>query len=122
MSFIDFIFACFKVLKIEDLWILCVVLWRVWSNRNLVVHGLSSLGLEGVFEWASDFVDDYNSSAALPSSSSSVCGQVRPTSWLVPHLDKFLLNSDAAIDGSRGVVGFGLVIRNSEGCVMATSS
>ncbi|KAK4852517.1 hypothetical protein QYF36_024774 [Acer negundo] len=38
------------------------------------------------------------------------------------NLRLFLVNSDAAIDVSRGVVGIGLVIRNSEGCVMASSS
>ncbi|TXG72874.1 hypothetical protein EZV62_001453 [Acer yangbiense] len=45
---------------------------KVWTHRNLVTHGVHSGGLEDVFEWASGFIEDYHTSAVLPSSSSNV--------------------------------------------------
>ncbi|KAK4858049.1 hypothetical protein QYF36_010145 [Acer negundo] len=48
--------------------------------------------------------------------------QLSPPRWSPLNPNKFLLNSDVVVDGSRRIVGVGPVIRNSKGCVMATSS
>ncbi|KAK0574247.1 hypothetical protein LWI29_020355 [Acer saccharum] len=78
--------------------------------------------LEDIFEWASCFIEEYQNSADLPVTSSSRSSQLNPPHWVPSFLDKFLLNSNVAVDGSRRMVGIGLVICNFEGCVMATSS
>ncbi|KAK4846467.1 hypothetical protein QYF36_017550 [Acer negundo] len=95
---------------------------RVWNHRNLVAHSLPTVRLEDVFEWASGCIEVYQNSAAPLNTSSSGNGQFSPPRWSPPIPAKYLLNFDVAIDGSRGVVGFGLAIRNSDGCVMAVSS
>ncbi|KAK1552288.1 hypothetical protein Q3G72_013826 [Acer saccharum] len=113
---------CFGLLSAADMSVLCVVLWRLWNHRNLIVHGLPVWSLEEIFDWASCFIEEYQNSAVSPVNSCSRISGLNSLRWVPPLRDKFLLNSDAAVDGSRRMVGFGLVIRNFEGCVMASSS
>ncbi|KAK3224771.1 hypothetical protein Dsin_004633 [Dipteronia sinensis] len=49
-------------------------------------------------------------------------GKGGATNWVPPNSGLFKLNTDAALNASGGVVGVGSVVRDSMGCVLATSS
>ncbi|TXG70336.1 hypothetical protein EZV62_005271 [Acer yangbiense] len=44
-------------LKEEDLRVLYVVFWRIWSLRNLLVHGGGASVVEEILPWSTDFLE-----------------------------------------------------------------
>ncbi|KAK4840822.1 hypothetical protein QYF36_018974 [Acer negundo] len=57
--FQDFLLLFFRILKREEVEILCVMLWRVWYWRNQFIHSPSNYRKKDVFGWASSFLCDY---------------------------------------------------------------
>ncbi|KAK3225670.1 hypothetical protein Dsin_005532 [Dipteronia sinensis] len=43
----------------EELELLCLVLWRVWYNRNRRIHDVAELRIDEIVPWAMAFHDDY---------------------------------------------------------------
>ncbi|KAK3198821.1 hypothetical protein Dsin_022236 [Dipteronia sinensis] len=119
--FFDFILQCFSFLNSDERGLLCVVLWRTWSNRNAVVHGLPFDASEDIFEWANLFVRNGKAASSVLNTTD---GHENKQSkiWEPPAQGLYKINCDAAIDLAGCLVGCGVVIRNEEGLIMAASS
>ncbi|KAK3205088.1 hypothetical protein Dsin_019134 [Dipteronia sinensis] len=119
-KFFDFILNCFEKLKDVDLELLCVVLWRNWYHQNLVTHGSNKVCLGDTVEWSRKYMSDFRDANA--DIVRKVSEQVGATNWVPPNSGLFKLNIDAALNASGCVVGVGLVVWDSMGCVLATST
>ncbi|KAK4847718.1 hypothetical protein QYF36_005071 [Acer negundo] len=108
--FLDFMLECFRLLKSVKMALFCVVLWRVWNHRNLIVRGKPMWSPEDIFEWASCFIEEYQNCATSHVVSNVSGSQLTAPCWVPPLLGRFLTNSDAAIDSSSRVMGIGVVI------------
>ncbi|KAK2663391.1 hypothetical protein Ddye_001965 [Dipteronia dyeriana] len=117
----DFMLECFGRLSDEDTCLLCVVLWRNWGHRNLVAHGLPGLCLNDVVSWSQAYLRNFR--AAKESRVRDVISvQKRAVRWTPPRPDRYKLNTDMAIYGARAAGRIGLVIRDLDGFVTASSS
>ncbi|KAK0583899.1 hypothetical protein LWI29_004741 [Acer saccharum] len=105
----------------EDLGLLCVCFWKSWSLRNAAFHGSPVDKEMEVVSWARLFISEYHDACELKDRLSSLI-PVRNPIWIPPDPRCFKINCDAAINMADRTVGFVVVIRNSEGLVMAASS
>ncbi|KAH7575832.1 hypothetical protein JRO89_XS02G0228900 [Xanthoceras sorbifolium] len=79
----------------EQLAWVCVLMWCVWWNRNLAVHGGFVRDVVALSGWAADFFKEFQHSQ---------------------------LNSDVAVRVDSGLVGVGAVIRGVSGDIVAAVS
>ncbi|KAK3204445.1 hypothetical protein Dsin_018491 [Dipteronia sinensis] len=61
--FFDFILDCFSLLKMEDLSLFCVCLWKIWAIRNAAVHGSPPDKAVDVVDWAHFFIDEFHNAS-----------------------------------------------------------
>ncbi|KAI9170079.1 hypothetical protein LWI28_022270 [Acer negundo] len=118
--FFAFVLDCAGRLNSIELGLLCVCLWKVWAIRNSTVHELTVVKGLNVVEWASFFLDEFlqvGIRIKLP----AVSPPNRPV-WIPLDLGFYKINYDAAVNGAGSMVGFGVVIRDEKGLVMAASS
>ena len=110
----------FDRLSDADLELFLVQSWLIWNQRNRVVHGGQMMDPKGLNKRALDYLDEYKKSqvqlAAIP-----VTAPAR-ISWKPPPTSTYKLNFDAAIFADLNCTGFGAIIRNEEGEVMAGMS
>ncbi|KAK2649469.1 hypothetical protein Ddye_016958 [Dipteronia dyeriana] len=50
------------------------------------------------------------------------CHSLKMTQWICPFMDKVKVNVDAALATSHGVVGIGIIVRDSQGQVLGASA
>ncbi|KAK2650956.1 hypothetical protein Ddye_018445 [Dipteronia dyeriana] len=120
-QFIDFMMECRSRLSFDNFELLCIVIWRIWYRRNDLVHNHGSLRVEEVVLWSLTFLSDFQRANSVPSDKVANMG-VEKLKWKPPGKGLFKINTDAAINGSLGRVGIGIIIRDSAGHVMASSS
>ncbi|XP_041025440.1 uncharacterized protein LOC121265838 [Juglans microcarpa x Juglans regia] len=85
--------------------------WRIIQNPHSLVAQLSNLiqsELSSIKLWIENGTQQKVTQAA------------RVNRWIAPPLDMFKANWDAAIDKINSRVGIGVIVRNSEGAVMAS--
>ncbi|KAK0595025.1 hypothetical protein LWI29_002683 [Acer saccharum] len=119
--FFEFILDCFVRLTKEDLGLLCVCFWKIWSLRNAAVHDSSPDLDVDVVDWSRCFVSEFFSVQAARAGVSHVVPFRNPI-WIPPDPGLYKINCDAALNTASCLVGVGIVIRNSVGLVMASSS
>ncbi|KAK3231603.1 hypothetical protein Dsin_003484 [Dipteronia sinensis] len=112
---------CSSSLGEEDLEVFCTIVWRVWSLRNAKTHGAPYTDVCDVFVWTKCFLLEYKECNMGVAKNRSMVSR-RNVLWSPPSPGFFKVNCDAAIDVRGGRIGFGLVIRDSTGGVMASSS
>ncbi|XP_041025479.1 uncharacterized protein LOC121265876 [Juglans microcarpa x Juglans regia] len=119
MSMIQLIEALFQIMESKTIQEFAVVVSKIWWRRNTLVF-------KGVFAHPKvimhearttlDVLDEENSNhgarANMIYTSAETC-QAPPLDWIK-------LNWDSAIDKARGLVGVGVVVRNSLGRIIAT--
>ncbi|KAL5826304.1 hypothetical protein ACOSQ4_018101 [Xanthoceras sorbifolium] len=102
-------------LRVEELEAFCVVLWRLWFKRNREVHVQSSLSIGEVVDWSSAFLSEFQVAAVIPSTAAVQDRAAR--CWSPPAAGLWKINTDAALDLDRGLVGIGVVVRDHQGLV-----
>ncbi|KAK3188605.1 hypothetical protein Dsin_028166 [Dipteronia sinensis] len=119
-NFFDLVLDCSICLREDDLEIFCTIVWRVWFLRNARIHGAPSANVCEVVEWATNFLADYKHCHV----GTINIGMVNRSNVVWPHPPPgyFKVNCDAAMDVKGGRIGFGLVIRDTTGFVLAASS
>ncbi|KAK2641080.1 hypothetical protein Ddye_022843 [Dipteronia dyeriana] len=106
-------------MSLGDVELFCVVIWRIWFGRNYVIHGQCDLIWKDVINWNEDFLNDfYKADSSLQYKPNFKVN--KPTcKWMSPNEGKYKANCDTTVDRINGKVGFGIVIRNNRGDVMA---
>ncbi|KAL5577921.1 hypothetical protein UlMin_019620 [Ulmus minor] len=116
--------SCFHGLVVQEderdiLGYFCLFLtliWQIWNSRNKALHFENCLPPDILLNCAIGLVEDYwkCSDVGTP----MVVARAPPPCWIPPLRGCYQVNVDAAWDKKRGVCGFGLVIRDSLGCVL----
>jgi ribonuclease HI len=99
-----------------DLEFVVVIAHKVWLQRNLIIFGGSVLSPRCLVACAREDLQEFQ--AAGGSSTQPFCHpQLLQSSWLRPSAGWIKLNWDAATDQQNGLMGVGLVARDSRGQV-----
>lgn len=108
-----------RKLLVEEVELFLVQAWMIWTQRNVVTNGGTLQDPSQLVKRASIFLDDFGASQEQLSVSNPV---VREARWVPPPGNCFKLNFDAAIFQNLQASGFGAIIRNANGEVMASIS
>ena len=106
-------------LTIDELELFLVQAWIIWNQRNAMIHG-KQLQAPGVLNRrVEDYMEEFRRAQSRL--------VTRPLSlklfnWRPPPLNHFKLNFDAAIFKDEEAFGFGAIIQNELGEVMAAFS
>ena len=94
--------------------------WFIWNKRNCVVHGGRMKDSSSLNKRAKEYVDEFKQAQ----SNLSVLTQQQQNGdvWQPPSHSEYKLNFDVAIFSSLDRSGFGAIIRNDKGEVMAAMS
>ncbi|KAK3224293.1 hypothetical protein Dsin_011318 [Dipteronia sinensis] len=117
-TFIDFIFSSYRLLNGKELQTLCVVFWRVWCLRNAFIHERKRSNVWDILSWSKAFVSDRYPATG----NSSVQASLERVKWKPPDQREYKINCKVVIHRDCGWIGFGIVIRDSLGLVMASCS
>ncbi|KAK3231107.1 hypothetical protein Dsin_002988 [Dipteronia sinensis] len=94
----------------EEMCLLSIVWWRVWFFRNKVVHGDGDQDWNYVVPWSVNFLHEYRSVHEVG------VVDIRPTTglfrWQPPLRNLYKINTDAALDVEKQIVGVGVVVHD----------
>lgn len=93
--------------------------WFIWNQRNTVVHGGSFKEPGWLNKRATKVLDEFHNSQVQLSISTSTLSR---NSWQPPSVSVYKVNFDAAVFSELNCFGFGAIIRNDKGEVMAAMS
>ncbi|KAK3212236.1 hypothetical protein Dsin_016942 [Dipteronia sinensis] len=121
LQYWDFILVCMDQLRTHELELLCVVVWSLWYQRNVLVHNSISLLADDEVPWAEFFLEDFRKANV---ESSGIMGSqlLELVWWQPPCMGRFKANIDAVIDFRSGWVGVGVIIGDSKGCFLGFSA
>ncbi|KAK4849867.1 hypothetical protein QYF36_001526 [Acer negundo] len=103
----------------KELESIAMLVWRIWFNRNLIMHNKQGKESDVLYCWAMDLLAEFQGtrSALSPTPPSST-----NVAWCPPPPGQLKLNTDVAVFQGWDVFGVGAVIRNSEGGVVLALS
>ena len=107
----DFVFAGNKEPELFSL-----VVWNLWNRCNNLRLGKTALPLDKIIE----HVRDWRFEALAPPVIPSLHRGQRQVAWSPLEAPRYKINYDATTFAEDGKAGLGVVIRNSEGLVMAS--
>ncbi|XP_075633545.1 uncharacterized protein LOC142606011 [Castanea sativa] len=93
-----------------------VQVWLLWNQRNSITHGGGAQEPTPLVRRAVEFLEEFKEAQQHLVVHSTV---MRSATWTAPLENCFKLNFDAAIFKDINASGFGVVIRNEMGEVMA---
>lgn len=93
--------------------------WLIWTQRNIVIFGGLIQDPSRLVKRASDFLDEFKQSQVQLAVTTT---RARCSRWTPPFGSSFKLNFDATIFQDIKASGFGAVIQNSLGEIMAALS
>ncbi|KAK2638223.1 hypothetical protein Ddye_026018 [Dipteronia dyeriana] len=106
----------------ENLGLLCTIFWRVWYILNLGVFEKDPNGCIGVSWWCKNFVAQFNSAKDSCGDGRRKQQRGKVPGWKPLGMGMLKANCDVVIDLNEQKIGIGIIIRNSPGLIMATSS
>ncbi|KAL5748495.1 hypothetical protein ACOSP7_025537 [Xanthoceras sorbifolium] len=106
----------------EDLALVCMVCWGIWSQRNHFVHGSKSQLGRDVLSWVAGLLLEFHNTKLLFKCSSAASPPSAGFSWLPPSPGCVKLNIDAAVVPGADFFGVGAVFRDSNGKVLVSLS
>jgi hypothetical protein len=115
-----------------------MTLWRIWHNRNEIVHNKPAPSIESSKRYLCSYVDSlmtvkYCSPADDVKGKQPVVSEYcntkrsmtkdpgQPRKWCKPAEGIIKLNVDGSFDAATGVGGAGMVLRDEEGAVIFTA-
>ncbi|KAK0592975.1 hypothetical protein LWI29_028449 [Acer saccharum] len=121
MQFMDVMLLCMNNLLTAEFETFCLIFWRVWFRRNRLIHDNQLLDITEVVPWASSFHAEFKGA--------NVAGKVLNPSqprqvwkWNPPAAGLFKLNTDAAVNSGDGIIGVGVIFRDNDCLVLASSA
>ncbi|KAM6562614.1 hypothetical protein CsatB_022612 [Cannabis sativa] len=104
----------------EDVEFFLYTTWFIWFNRNKALKGQPHDQAHAIINFAKSFLADYKSSLVVSAPFACPIQPPAPAIRSPPNSRSLKLNVDAAsFSKEKGKAGFGGVIRNSEGLVVA---
>ncbi|KAK9290621.1 hypothetical protein L1049_008793 [Liquidambar formosana] len=95
-----------------------IIMWSIWHHRNLVVFEGVRKDPQSVAHMVLRFLKEY-----LAAQSDGRKGITAiPARWLPPTTGQYKVNADGIVFAESYSVGFGAVVRNHDGQVMAVAS
>ncbi|KAK4852591.1 hypothetical protein QYF36_025274 [Acer negundo] len=107
--------SCARSLVMDDL------IWRIWLDRNQVVHCLAALDLGDVVRWYTDYLEEWRG-AHLLEINGFVQKEVQVHRWRALEQGCWKVNSDATIGLKNRYIGLGIIIRTTDGSVCAVAA
>ena len=107
-----------SVQSIQNLFpLFAVTAWAVWHHRNKSRLQAATIPLNQVAGFAESFLQSFVAGhrQGLP----PVCSSTGPVKWKPPSASSVKINFDGALFGESDYAGLGVVIRNSNGKVLA---
>ncbi|KAK9275203.1 hypothetical protein L1049_022465 [Liquidambar formosana] len=95
-----------------------MILWAIWGNRNMLVFEGVQRGAREIVDMARCLLIDYTN-ALQDHKATNNSMQIK---WHPPPIGSFKANVDGAIFAESRSVGFGVIVRDSAGRVIATAS
>ena len=95
--------------------------WLVWNQRNKTRLHLQAVSLHQVAERAQEMLAQYGENLQVPNVQAVTNGS-GGTRWSCPLVGLVKINFDGAIFGASNMSGIGVVIRDSNGDVLASCS
>ncbi|XP_060974256.1 uncharacterized protein LOC115695490 [Cannabis sativa] len=125
MEFFLHISSCWSSLLLEQF---ATILWSIWTERIKEKHGTKPKPYDVLLYFALSYLEDYHSatqpSAPTTSTTSTALSSTGDSavSWINPPSGRLKLNTDAAINARNQMSGFGAVLMNSSGDIIAAMS
>uniref|UniRef100_A0A803PJK4 Reverse transcriptase domain-containing protein n=1 Tax=Cannabis sativa TaxID=3483 RepID=A0A803PJK4_CANSA len=126
-TFKDLFFKASETWPQQELEQFACILWSIWTERNKEYHGTKPKPHEMLLVSALSYLGEYQTSRqATPTHlRNEVHRNNEPTvapKWLNPPSGRLKLNTDAAVDNVNRISGFGAILRDSDGQVVAAMS
>ncbi|XP_060959448.1 uncharacterized protein LOC133030655 [Cannabis sativa] len=125
MEFFLHISPCWSSLQLEQF---ATILWSIWTERNKEKHGTKPKPYDVLLYFALSYLDDYHAATQPSAPTASTISAALSTAgnsavaWINPPSGRLKLNTDAAINARNQMSGFGAVLRNSSGDIIAAMS
>ncbi|KAL5736641.1 hypothetical protein ACOSQ2_031429 [Xanthoceras sorbifolium] len=113
------VFARAKRVELEEF---CMILWGVWSERNAVCHSKSPRVSADLVSWSLSLLREFQGTQKVFGSPLQPPRQPCSSPWSPPPAGSLKLNSDAAVKPGCSMMGSGVVVRDSQGKVVAASA
>ncbi|GMN74812.1 hypothetical protein TIFTF001_052466, partial [Ficus carica] len=114
MPFADFLRSLSLEISLDDLALVCWLAWKLWCERNKVVHGGEAGDPQTVFDLSIASFGEWQALNRSPPQPSAVGSNV----WSPPQPGCFKLNIDASVIPGSDHIGIGAVIRDEKGSIL----
>lgn len=103
----------------EAIQLSCVILWSLWKNRNDVIWKNLRKWPSAIVNLAGSFLAQWQHAQILINGDLLSDQNSGVVSWCKPACGWLKCNVDGAVFSSESKLGFGMVLRNSEGTMIA---
>ncbi|XP_060965141.1 uncharacterized protein LOC133034132 [Cannabis sativa] len=115
----EFMLNGFDQLNKESLSLLLTIMWAIWNSRNKKLFANSDMAPTDVVAWTNSFISDYQEALCNANKYKAVHNQQPNDKEItVPH-NCYQPNTDAALCAERSKLGFGAVIKDWKGNLVA---
>lgn len=118
-DFLSIVMDLFRVLDSEDMALVATLARCVWLRRNGVVFGRPITSPASVLQKAREDLAAFQNANVRHVPPTTIGGSTTSL-WLAPPVNFVKVNWDAAVDIAHGKMEIGVVIRNSNGEVLAS--
>uniref|UniRef100_A0A803NQ77 CCHC-type domain-containing protein n=1 Tax=Cannabis sativa TaxID=3483 RepID=A0A803NQ77_CANSA len=125
----SYIAAAHNDLELEQ--IVCLM-WNIWSERNKETHGSKPKPVDVLCSYSASYLDQFHKATSSKQVAAGASSQEHlstppsvptasraPQTWRSPPAGLYKLNVDAACDQAVGTLGYGALIRDHMGDVVA---
>ena len=102
----------------KDAELVVTVAWAMWFNCNEVRHGGRKKSAEALFQWARQYLQKFQEANQLAPSTV----MPRVVGWSPPPSARYKVNVDGAVFSAQKCAGVGVMIKDSNGHVIAALS
>ncbi|KAL5735971.1 hypothetical protein ACOSQ2_030759 [Xanthoceras sorbifolium] len=100
----------------------CLILWEIWFERNAVFHSKNPRLNADLVSWSLSLLSEFQGTQKVFGSLSQSLRQPCSDPWLPPPAGSLKLNSDAAVKPGSSFLGFGVVVCDGQGKIVAASA
>uniref|UniRef100_A0A803PD29 RNase H type-1 domain-containing protein n=1 Tax=Cannabis sativa TaxID=3483 RepID=A0A803PD29_CANSA len=119
----DYFMYLSKILTKSELERVIYIMWFIWSDQNNFIHGKQIKKPVQILSQDVAYLENFRHfNNAVKPDSVTAAAPPDSTLWQPPPENKLKMNVDTAVDSLRSKIGIGVIIRDSNGCVVATMS